>query len=546
MSQQGPNLVYESGRWQIDLRRRELLACGVSVPIGARAFEVMEALVLSANELVTKDALMDRVWPGAIVGENTLQGHMSAIRKALGPDRSMVKTVSGRGYRLVGSWTPRKQGSAAQMVMFPPMSEAGAPPVNNFPSGAGRLIGRDAAVRHVRDLVCAYRVVTLTGPGGIGKTSLAIEAAGGLVANFDGGGWFVDFASLSDPDLVPSAVASALGLGLGGEVSAEFIAHAVGAKHLLLVLDNCEHVVGAAADLAERFIHLCPHTTILGTSREVLRVEGEHVYRVAPLDVPALGQETPAPGQETPAPGQETPAPGQETPALGQETPDRIMDHSAVQLFIARTTALDTDRTPRAEDLASVAAICRHLDGIPLAIEFAAVSAATLGIGSVAMGLSDRFALLTRGHRTALPRHRTLRAVLDWSYELLTDAERLLLRRLAIFPAGFTLDAAAAVMTDTEPHAAAVTDGIANLVSKSLIMIDKSEKSSRWYLLETTRAYALEKLRDSGETWETARWQAEFRLAPFAPPGSRGQLQAAINDLGRSHVSTVEHQTAPP
>jgi predicted ATPase len=317
---------------------------------------------------------------------------------------------------------------------------------------------------------------------------------------------------------VPSAVASALRLGLSGEVSAEFIAHAVGAKHLLLVLDNCEHVVGATADLAERFIHLCPHTTILVTSREVLRVEGEHVYRVAPLHVPAPGQ----------------------------ETPDRILDHSAVELFIARTTALDASRAPRAEDLAQVAAICRHLDGIPLAIEFAAVSAATLGIGSVAMGLSDRFALLTRGHRTALPRHRTLRAVLDWSYELLTEAERLLLRRLAIFPAGFTLDAAAAVMTDTEPHAAAITDGIANLISKSLIMLDKSEISTRWYLLETTRAYALEKLGDSGETWETARWQAEFRLAPFAPPGSRGQLQAAINDLGRSHVSTVEHLGSGP
>jgi len=187
---------------------------------------------------------------------------------------------------------------------------------------AGRLIGRAAAGRHVRDLASAYRVVTLTGPGGIGKTALAVETARGLVADFDDGAWFVELASLSNPDLVPSTVAGALGLKLSSEISAESVARAVGARQFLLVLDNCEHVIDAAADLAEQFTRLCPYTTILATSREVLRIAGEAVYRVPPLDVPA--------------------------PA--HETPDDILGFSAVELFITRTNALHTGFSPHGEE----------------------------------------------------------------------------------------------------------------------------------------------------------------------------------------------------
>jgi hypothetical protein len=281
----------------------------------------------------------------------------------------------------------------------------------------------------VRDLVSAYRIVTLTGVGGIGKTSLAIETARDLVSDFDDGGWFVELASLSNPDLVSSTVASALGLKLSGEISAESIARAVGAKHLLLVLDNCQHVIDAAANLAERLLRSCPHIGFLVTSREVLRIDGEKVYRVPPLDVPAPGQ----------------------------ETPDHILGHSAVELFIAKINALGVVFSPRAEELTSIAAICRHLDGIPLAIEFAAASAATPGIAAVATGLRDRFALLTSGRRTALARHRTLRATLDWGYDLLPEAEQQLFRCLAVFNGGFTLDAAVAVLADTGLNAANAT-----------------------------------------------------------------------------------------
>jgi len=273
----------------------------------------------------------------------------------------------------------------------------------------------------------------------------------------------------------------------------------------VLVLDNCEHIIDAAANLAETFTRLCPRTTIVATSREVLRIDGESVYRVPPLDVPALGQ----------------------------AAPDYIMQYSAVELFVARTKALNAGFSPQAEDLASIATICRHLDGIPLAIEFAAARAAVLSVQGVVAGLRDRFALLTAGRRTALPRHRTLRATLDWSHELLPETERRLLRRLAVFPGGFTIDAAAAVMTDTGFDASAVLDGIANLVAKSWVALDKSGAGARWTLLETIRAYALEKLAEHAEADITAGHHALYFRDLFTPQARGARSSLSDEDLAR-------------
>jgi non-specific serine/threonine protein kinase len=367
------------------------------------------------------------------------------------------------------------------------------PFLTNLPVAASDLIGRATAMQHLRDLLSAYRVVTLTGLGGIGKTALALEVARSLLPTFQGDGRLIELVSLSDPGLVPSAAAGVLGLKLGGnEISPDSVARAVGGKKPLLVLDNCEHVVDAAARLAETLVRMCPRTSVLATSREVLRIEGEYVYRVPPLEVPPPDQE---------------------------ET-GNILERSAVRLFIARTTALRSDFSPRRESLSAIAAICRHLDGIPLAIEFAAARAATLGVWQVASRLDDRFALLTDGRRTARRRHKTLRATLDWSYEVLPKPERCLLRRLAVFPAGFTLEAAASVMSETE---SSVADGISKLVSKSLVTLDGSASARRWRLLETIRAYALEKLAESGEAEQAAQRHAEFfrdLIAPAAPGSS--------------------------
>jgi predicted ATPase/DNA-binding winged helix-turn-helix (wHTH) protein len=505
MSEATANLVYACDQWEIDLGRRELRSRGIPVPLGGRAFEIVTVLVQSASELVTKDDLMERVWPGATVGEGTLHVHISAVRKALGPDRALLKTASGRGYRLLGSWTPQQREGTAPPVYSPLPRRSGALPASNFPPLVTRLIGRTAAAQLVRDLVSAYRVVTLTGPGGIGKTSLAIKAVRYLLPDFEDGGWLVELASLTDPGLVPSTVASTLGLKLAGEISAESVARAVGARHLLLVLDNCEHVIDAVAHLAETLTRLCPRTTIVATSREILRIDGESVYRVPPLDVPAPGQ----------------------------AAPDYIMQYSAVELFVARTKALNAGFSPTAEDLASIAAICRHLDGIPLAIEFAAARAALLSVQGVAAGLRDRFALLTAGRRTALPRQRTLRATLDWSHELLPDTERQLLRRMAVFAGGFTVDAATAVMTDTAFDASAVLDGIANLVAKSWVALDKSGAAARWTLLETIRAYALEKLVEHAEADIAAQLHALYFRDLFTPQARGATSSLSDEDLAR-------------
>jgi DNA-binding winged helix-turn-helix (wHTH) protein len=281
--------VYASNECEIDLARRELRVLGAPVPVGGRAFEIIEVLAQSAGELITKDELMNRIWPGAIVMDNTLQVHAAAVRKALGPYRNLLKTESGRGYRLLGDWTVRRHDAARPPIGLQRMRVNGESPVTNFPLTVTRLTGRLASIARLRDLISAYRVVTLTGPGGIGKTTLALKVARRLVGEFADGGWLVELASLSDPTLVASAVAGALRLGLGsGSVTPEAIARAIEDRNLLLVLDNCEHLIEVVASLAETFLRFCPHTTIVVTSREILRIQGECVYRVPPLEVPMV------------------------------------------------------------------------------------------------------------------------------------------------------------------------------------------------------------------------------------------------------------------
>jgi predicted ATPase/DNA-binding winged helix-turn-helix (wHTH) protein len=480
---QGRQLVYALGEWEVDLARRELRAHGVPVPISGRAFDIIEVLVQSGGELVTKDDLAARVWPSATVEENTLQVHMSAIRKALGPDREMLKTAFGRGYRLLGAWTSRQEcTSSVDSIDLEPTRSPAEPFQTNLPAATSELFGRTNAVQHLRGLLSAYRVVTLTGPGGIGKTRLAFEVARGLFPSFRGDVRLVELVSLSDPALVPTAVAGVLGLKLGGnETSAESVARAIGAQRLLFVLDNCEHVIDAAARLAEAIVRMCPRTTVLATSREILKIEGECVYRVPPLDVPSQDEE-----------------------------PGNILSHSAVQLFIATTRALHSDFSPDGANLAAIATICRRLDGIPLAIDLAATRVATLGLQQVAGGLDDRLGMLTGGRRTALPRHQTLRATLDWSYQLLPEPERVVMRRLAVFAGDFTAEATSLIAAGGEIAASEVVRSLANLVTKSLVTVETGSTIAHHRLHETTRAYAIEKLAESGEFDQVARRHANY------------------------------------
>lgn len=491
MPAQGRQLVYATGEWEIDLGRRELRTRGAPVPLGGRAFEIIEVLIKSVGELVTKDELLSRIWPGASVEENTLQVHISALRKALGADRGMLKTISGRGYRLLGTWEPTPPGPRPKARSLQPLVSEQVFQTN-LPEATSALIGRDAVGQHLRDLLSAYRVVTLTGPGGIGKTRLALQVARDLFPDFGGDCLLVELASLSDPALLPSAVARVLGLRLAEDAASHTVAQLMGSKKLLLALDNCEHVIEAAAQFTETIVQLCPHVSILATSREVLRIDGEYVYRVPPLDVPPEDQADPA----------------------------KVLEHSAAQLFVSRATAAQADFPPDRENLAAISAICRRLDGIPLAIEFAAASAATLGLRHVAARLGDRFGLLTSGRRTALPRHQTLRAALDWSYELLTEQEQQVLCRLAVFHGGFSLEAAAAVAKNATNTLPMIEDIIGKLATKSLVQLDATGPAGRWRMLETIRAYALEKLDEAGEAVHARRRHGEYFRDLFVPMSS--------------------------
>jgi non-specific serine/threonine protein kinase len=410
-----------------------------------------------------------------------------------------TQTIPKRGYRLTGTWTIQ----GADTPTLPSPSQQGGRGTN-LPAAVSNLIGRDEILAHLRQICSAYRAVTLAGPGGIGKTALAIELARNQLPDFDAGVWLVELALLADPSLVPLAVAEAIGLQAGrGPMSAEGIARAIGQDRLLLVLDNCEHLIDAAAQLADVIVRLAPNAVVLATSRETLRVHGECVYRVPPLDVP------------------------QHDFAQAAD----ILGNSAVQLFVGRSEALHITDLRDEKNLRLIAGICRQLDGIPLAIEFAAARAASSGLAQVAGGLEDRFTLLTTGRRTALPRHQTLRAVLEWSYGLLPDVERVLLHRLAIFSGGFALDAACAVMPDHSPTE--VADCITNLVEKSIVNFENSISSGRWRLLETVRAYAMDKLTSSGDHPPTARCHAEFFRDFFATFDPNADLEGGSDKLPR-------------
>src|SRR5713101_9819328 len=347
-----------------------------------------------------------------------------------------------------------------------------APPPTNLPAPTSELIGRAAALAEVTELLGVHRLVTLIGAGGIGKTRLGLDAARELLADFVDGVWVAELAPLSDPGLVPGTVAAALGLTLrAGAESSERVAAALGAKRVLLVLDNCEHVIEAAARMVEAILRADSHAHVLATSREPLRAPGEYVYRVLSLEVPAEG---------------------------AQDRED-LLETAAVKLFVARARAVDRRFSPDARSAVITGAVCRRLDGIPLAIELAAARTATLGLEELAVRLDDRFRLLTGGHRTALPRHQTLRATLDWSHELLTESDRVILRRLAVFAGAFTLEAASAVAASVDISAAEVVDCVANLVGKSLLSADVAGAMADYRLLETTRAYARAKLDESRE-----------------------------------------------
>ena len=439
--------------------------------LARKAFAMLRYLVEHPGRLVAHAELLEAIWPKTYVQAEVLKSHIAAIRAVLGDDARkpiFIETLSRRGYRFIAPVTEDASASPSRTT--------------NVPEAVSELIGRDAELEAVTALATEHRLVSLVGDGGIGKTRLGLDAARHLLPGFPDGVFVAELGPLSSAELVPATVASALGLThVADTVSREGVARAVGTRKLLLVIDNCEHVIEAAAGMAEALLRASPGVSLVATSREPLRISGEYVYRVPPLDVPAEDN---------------------------QDLED-VFSYGAVRLFVSRARAADPRYVADGRVTVATAAICRRLDGIPLAIELAATRTVAFGVSGVAARLDDRFRLLTGGSRT-LARQQTMRATLDWSYDLLSESERAVLRRLGVFVGAFTLDAASAVAASVDIPASEVADAVADLVGKSLLSTDVGGASLHYRLLETTRAYAREKLVGSAEFDHFAQRHAQY------------------------------------
>jgi predicted ATPase/DNA-binding winged helix-turn-helix (wHTH) protein len=470
------------GPFSLIASERLLTKEGAPVELSARALDVLIALLSNPNEVVSKNDLLSRVWPDVTVEEGSLRFHIANLRKALGDGQDgarYITTIPGRGYCFVA---PISRSSDQERALAVATTNL---PFANLPGRLSGMVDREDDLQNLSTRLHTVRFVTIVGSGGVGKTTVAVAVGHRLIEAFAGAVLFVDLSMLSDPDLVATAIASMLGLSVRSDDATPSLIAYLRDKRILLILDTCEHLIEAVAALASTIFAAARQVHILATSREALQVESEHVYRLEPLACPPD-----EPGL---------------TAAIAQTFP-------APRLFVERAMASGARLDFSDAEAAIVVAICRKLDGVALAIELAARRVEAYGLHQTAALLDQRLTLLWVGPRSAPPRQKTLHAMLDWSYGLLSETERLVLRRLAVFVGHFTLDAALAVVIGAALDQAAVFGAIDGLVAKSMVATRPIGAMMRYRLLDTTRAYALNIRLEDTELTDLAVRHANYFL----------------------------------
>lgn len=468
-------MEYRFGPFRFIPARRMLLCGDAPQRVGGRAIDILAALLDRPGEPVGKRELIARVWPKTVVDDGNLKVHVAALRRALGESgqgSQYISTISGRGYCFVA---PVQAGGPAAPA--PDGGKAG------LPHPAGRPVGRSATVAALTALLRQRRLVSIVGPGGIGKTIVALAVAESCASHFGMRVCFADLAAPADQKRVAAAVAAAVGLSPRAGATDAALAAALRGARMLLVLDSCDHVIDTAAVLASRIVAGAPGVLVLCTSREPLRADGEHVHRLAALAVPAPGAVSKA---------------------------AQALAYPAVELFVERAAAAAEGFTLADADVEAVVEVCRRLEGNALAIELAATRIDAFGPRELAARLGDRFQLLERGRRSVQARHRTLADALDWSYGYLPKAEQTLFRAVSVFAGPFTADAVTALCREGAGEGQDLASGLADLVAKSMLSSEVRAAATYYRMPATTKAYALGKLEACGEAARYHRRHAEI------------------------------------